>query len=176
MDLLPRRVQTAWTYRVPCLLGGCYFVHSSWFAKMNGYKALIGYGCEEQWLSLSTWLMGGSVNIMGSIAVTHILQKGLSSKRPIIPEWESNRIAVLKRVLGPTQYDKFLSWLPIAQTTKDEVETRCAWVNQDDDKLTILDVCRSFGLQSLEDAVEIMIQHNEDLRKEQFTKDKSTKL
>lgn len=166
MDLLPRRIQHAWSYSVPCLLGGCYFVHTSWFKQMDGYKALIGYGCEEQWLSLSTWLMGGSVNIMGKLAVTHILQTATSGKRPMIPEWESNRIAILKRVLGPTQYQQFLSWLPIAQTTKSEVDTRCSWVNQDKDKLTILEVCRTFGLQSFEDAIEIMASHREKMEQQ----------
>lgn len=162
MDLLPRRKLHGWSYSVPCLLGGCYFVHSSWFEQMDGYKALIGYGCEEQWLSLSTWLMGGAVNIMGKLAVTHIYQHPAKGNWPLIPEWEANRIAVLKRILPPDQYLELLSWLPIKEQTKTEVDMRCSWINQAKDKLDIAQVCRSFSLQTFDEAIEIMKQHKED--------------
>lgn len=162
MDLLPRRVQSGFSFHVPCLLGGCYFVHSSWFDKMQGYNALIGYGCEEQWLSLSTWLMGGAVNIMGHLEVTHLFQKVTNTKRPFIPEWESNRIAVLKRILTPDRFEDFLSWLPIAQTTKDEVDSRCGWISRTGDIATIDNVTRVFGLQKFDEAMELMQQHKKD--------------
>lgn len=164
-DLLPRRIDHGWAYQVPCLLGGCYFVHSDWFKKMQGYRGLIGYGSEESWMSLSTWLMGGTVNIMGSLKVTHLYQKATASKRPLVPEWEANRLVVMKRILSPSQYEKFLSWLPIAQRTKDEVEFRCGWIDAHqtatNSKVTIHDVCYCFGLQTYEEAISLMEEHHQ---------------
>lgn len=166
-DLHPRRIQNRVYYDVPMVLGGCYFVNKAWFDSIGGFSRMIGYGSEEPWLSWNAWLSGGAVHIMGDLQVTHIHQRGIGTGfRPFVPEWESNRMIILKRILTEAEYQVFCSWLPVHSFVKSETER--IWSNM---KLTAIDrvshrdVCRSFGLQTFDEAIELMTEYNSDVER-----------
>lgn len=169
IDLAPRRRMNRVEYSVPSLLGGCYFVHTEWFRKMGGFAPMVGYGSEEAWLSWNTWLLGGKVNIIGNLAVTHILQESSGSKRSMIPEWEINRLIVAKRVLSHDSYSIFCSWLPISHLIKEQVEQiakkhpECFDREFDVTPHQALEV--TFNLQSLVEAIDLMKQYKEEMDK-----------
>jgi len=158
MDLLPRRPKREVNYDVPCVLGGCYFMHEEWFSKIGGMAPLVGYGSEETWLSWSTWLLGGHVRIMGDLPVIHHHQTATRSRKPLIPEWEANRLVVLKRILTPDEFTAFCSWLPITDSVKHIVGSHNYFFDglREQNVLSHHEVCEAFALQTVDEALELM--------------------
>lgn len=163
-DLSPRRIKNELVYDVPAVLGGCYFIHSSWFKRIGGFSQMIGYGSEEPWLSWCTWLQGGQVRIMGNLPVVHIDQSMHEQVKPYLPEWEINKLLVLKRILSELEYSQFCSWLPVNSQAKQMVDA----VNvapKYDDVLDHRHVSMAFGLQTYDEAIGLMREHYDDQQK-----------
>jgi glycosyltransferase involved in cell wall biosynthesis len=58
-------------YETPSLMGACYFIRRDWYLKLSPHRFLKTWGCEEQALSLKTWLSGGKVCQVNSIRIGH---------------------------------------------------------------------------------------------------------
>lgn len=158
MDTSPRRVQHNMWYDVPCVLGGCYFIHAELWDRIGGMPYFVGYGSEETYLSWSTWLLGGYVRIMGNLPVTHVHQTVTRSRKPLIPEWEVNRMITLKRILTPDEFANYCSWLPIGDNIKQIVGNHEYHFDRlrDKDVLSHQHVTYAFGLQTIEAALDQM--------------------
>lgn len=57
---------------IPCILGASYCASKEYWNRIGGLQGLIGYGCEEPFLSMKVWLSGGYCKLMESIEIGHI--------------------------------------------------------------------------------------------------------
>lgn len=58
-------------YELSAIMGACYCLPREWYLKLNCGVNLLSYGCDEQELSLKTWLAGGRVRICKALRVGH---------------------------------------------------------------------------------------------------------
>lgn len=58
-------------YEIPCLMGAIYAMRADWFFHIGGLRLLRGWGSDEPYLSLKTWLAGGSIRLLKSFVVGH---------------------------------------------------------------------------------------------------------
>jgi len=56
---------------IPAIMGAGYFIHKDWFLKLGATRFLKTWGCDELFLSMKSWLAGGSVRIMRSVRIGH---------------------------------------------------------------------------------------------------------
>lgn len=93
-------------YEIPCLMGAGYASSVEWFNNIRGFDGTYGWGADEQWLSLKTWLLGGKVLHAEDIEVGHIFKT-----RPpytIEPWTELYNKMVLMKILLPESYYNFV--------------------------------------------------------------------
>lgn len=62
---------------IPCILGAGYGASKRYWKYIGGLKGLKEYGCDEQFLSLKTWLEGGTCTLLKEIVLGHIYRDGL---------------------------------------------------------------------------------------------------
>ena len=53
------------------IMGACYFVSRDWFLFLSPTRYLRTWGCDEQMISLKSWLAGGSVRLAKSVKIGH---------------------------------------------------------------------------------------------------------
>ena len=66
---------------IPCVLGASYASSVSHWRQIRGLEGLLGYGSEEPYLSLKTWLSGGQCRLLDKIVVGHIYKENECSLR-----------------------------------------------------------------------------------------------
>ena len=61
---------------IPCLLGAFYFTTRSWYQHIGGWdNSHCRWGNLESWLSLKTWLSGGSLHLLRDTETGHIFKE-----------------------------------------------------------------------------------------------------
>lgn len=76
LDQFPEREpdnRDTWSV-TPCIIGAAYFITKVWWKKINGADGLIGWGGDEQILSLKTYLAGKTCRVMPDLVIKHIRQ------------------------------------------------------------------------------------------------------
>jgi glycosyltransferase involved in cell wall biosynthesis len=63
------------SYEVPCILGACYGVKKQWYEYIDGFWGHIKWGTLEPYISLKSWLFGGSCRVAPAIETAHIFKK-----------------------------------------------------------------------------------------------------
>lgn len=63
------------SYEIPCILGACYGVKKSWYSYIDGFWGHHLYGTLEPYISLKSWLMGGSCRVAPHIETGHIFKR-----------------------------------------------------------------------------------------------------
>lgn len=63
------------SYEIPCILGACYGVKKSWYQYVDGFWGHKKWGTLEPYISLKSWLFGGSCRIAPQIETAHIFKK-----------------------------------------------------------------------------------------------------
>jgi glycosyltransferase involved in cell wall biosynthesis len=58
-------------YEIPCILGANYGFSKKWFEHIHGLKGLRMWGGSELFMSLKTWMAGGSCKITNDIRIGH---------------------------------------------------------------------------------------------------------
>ncbi len=58
-------------YEIPCVLGANYGVSKEWFNHIHGLKGLKLWGTSELFMSLKTWMAGGSCKINTDVKIGH---------------------------------------------------------------------------------------------------------
>lgn len=61
--------------RIPCVLGAAYASSVAYWKEIRGLEGLLGFGCEEPYLSLKAWLEGGGCRLMPDVVVGHIYKE-----------------------------------------------------------------------------------------------------
>jgi len=54
------------------MVGASYFVPADWFRHVRGFGGLKYWGCDEELLSIKTYLAGGTVSVMRDLTIGHI--------------------------------------------------------------------------------------------------------
>ncbi len=62
-------------YEIPSVLGACYGVSKKWIEHIKGFNELTYWGSSEAFISLKTWLAGGSVKILTNTSIAHVYKK-----------------------------------------------------------------------------------------------------
>lgn len=60
---------------VPCVLGACYAATKDYWNSIRGFEGLKGYGCEEAYISLKSWMKGGGCYLINTITIGHLFRK-----------------------------------------------------------------------------------------------------
>lgn len=79
------------TSDVSCVLGACYATTKSWWREIDGLHGLNTYGLEESFMSIKTWLLGGSCKVTHDFAAGH-LYRDINPNRINSAEIDSNRL------------------------------------------------------------------------------------
>lgn len=61
--------------RIPCVLGAAYASSRAYWMELRGFEGLLGFGCEEPYVSLKAWLEGGGCCLLPDIVVGHIYKE-----------------------------------------------------------------------------------------------------
>ncbi len=61
--------------RVPCVLGAAYASSVAYWRELRGLEGLLGFGCEEPYLSLKATMEGGGCRLMPDVVVGHIYKE-----------------------------------------------------------------------------------------------------
>ena len=123
-----RNVHDKDTYEIPCVLGANYGVSREWFQHIHGLKGLKIWGCSEMFMSLKTWMAGGSCKINTNVKIGH---KFRDTSPYAINLWH---IAYNKMFLCKTLFPKELSECLIDQLPKNINTKRAAREIQNDAK------------------------------------------
>ncbi len=104
-------------YEIPCLMGSGYASSVNWFNSIKGFDGVYGYGADEQWLSLKTWLLGGRVLQTTEIEIEYVLKNNLYYKDE---EWTElyNKIALTKILLPENFYNFIVKNMAISNVNK----------------------------------------------------------
>ena len=57
---------------IPCVLGACYASSKRYWQWLRGFDGLRGYGCEEAYVSLKSWMSGGGCYLMKNLTIGHL--------------------------------------------------------------------------------------------------------
>lgn len=60
---------------VPCVLGATYAASKEYWEKIDGLNGLRYYGSSETFMSLKTWLEGGSCKVIKSVTIGHLFRQ-----------------------------------------------------------------------------------------------------
>jgi hypothetical protein len=60
------------TTRVACVIGACYASTKTHWDNIRGLQGLIKYGCDEQLMSIKTWLAGGECLLLKNFYTGHL--------------------------------------------------------------------------------------------------------
>lgn len=85
---------------IPIILGGAYACNKSYWKFLHGLEGLKIYGLDEQFISIKTWLEGGSCKLLKTVEVGHLYRTQFPYK---IERWNMtyNRL-LLSELLLPT--------------------------------------------------------------------------
>jgi hypothetical protein len=105
----PRRL--ARVYEVPCILGASYGFSTAWFHRIRGLEGLRGWGTQEPFLSLKTWLAGGRCKILAHLEIGHKF-RDRAPYRTRVADLYYNKLFVCATVLPEAVADRLVARLP----------------------------------------------------------------
>jgi hypothetical protein len=108
-------------YEIPCILGANYAFSKQWLDKIRGLQGLRMWGSSEPFLSLKTWMAGGTSKIRTDIEIGHKFR----SNAPYATGIEYliyNKIFLLKTIFPPSWGEKLIDNLPKDRNFKRAME------------------------------------------------------
>jgi glycosyltransferase involved in cell wall biosynthesis len=121
---------------IPCILGASYAFAKDYWQKLQGLAGLRYYGSDEAYISLKSWMSGGSCKLIKPVEIGHIFRNtapyptkfsDISYNKLLIAELlfdEKNKkrtFELLKNVL-PEQYNKSLFLLEMQEDETAELK------------------------------------------------------
>lgn len=98
-------------YEISCLMGACYFFHKSWFFHIGGTRSLKMWGSDEPFLSVKTYLAGGSIKLMKDVKIGHKF-RNVASYTTQNSYILYNKLRSMKMVFSDELYDLLKSKIP----------------------------------------------------------------
>jgi hypothetical protein len=108
---------------VPCLIGAFYVVNKAWYNHIGGWDTSPSvpmrghqhWGALEPWISLKSWLAGGSVRVISDLLTGHVYHR-LGSKADILKhrgiradyKWY-NKLFVIETMFSKAERDSFMA-------------------------------------------------------------------
>lgn len=92
---------------IPVVLGAAYACNKTYWNYLNGLKGLEIYGLNEQYISMKTWLEGGTCKLLKTIEVGHLYRTQFPYA---VEEWHLtyNKLLLTELLLPPELKDCFL--------------------------------------------------------------------
>lgn len=98
---------------ISCLLGAAYCASKRYWEYLKGYEGLMGFGLEEPYISLKTYLEGGKCVLLKKVIVGHIYRTKFPYR--VNPQYyEFNKIAIAYLLLPENIRNYVLSVCPDA--------------------------------------------------------------
>jgi len=82
---------------IPCVLGAAYACNKAYWEYLGGMKGLLGYGLEEQLISIKVWLEGGQCLLVKNWVTGHLYRKVFPYEAPNM-EMLHNRLLLLELI------------------------------------------------------------------------------
>lgn len=141
------------SYEIPCILGAIYAVKKDWYKHVDGFWGHKQWGTLEPYISLKSWLFGGSCRIVKSIKTGHIFSRNIHNISQISIAYNKYLVCCLLldgplrgRLLG------FLNNTPekakaakLISDKMEEIESRRMQYSSNT-VLSIEDYCKRFGI------------------------------
>lgn len=107
----PRPRKEKRTAKVACLLGASYAFTREWFLRIRGLEGLRGWGAEEPFLSLKTWLAGGRCRLLRTVEIGHRFRERAPYRTPVA-HLVYNKIFICRTVLPQELGERLILRLP----------------------------------------------------------------
>lgn len=59
---------------IPCILGASYVASKEYWLYLKGLQGLRFYSCDEQYISIKTWMEGGRCRLIKNIEIGHLFR------------------------------------------------------------------------------------------------------
>lgn len=111
------------SYEIPCVLGAFYGISKSWYEHIMGFTMHHLWGGLEPYISLKSWMFGGSCRIIRSCEIAHIFK---TSSPHGIPIWaiSYNKLLIARTLFDEDVADKldaFLGDCPHAENARKRI-------------------------------------------------------
>lgn len=98
---------------IACVMGASYIMEREWFLKLNPLAHLRQWGCDEQMLSIKSWLAGGDCRFMANVKIGHRFSKK-GDKQPFLVDpgvTLYNKLFAILTLTPPALQDKLIDAL-----------------------------------------------------------------
>lgn len=99
-------------YELACIMGALYLMPKAFYFKIRGLEGLKGWGSDEPFLSLKTWLAGGEVRILKKLRAGHKF-RNVAPYATWTPHFSYNKLMILYTVLGQDIFNKLSDKFPV---------------------------------------------------------------
>jgi len=98
------------SYEVPCILGAAYGVKKEWYLYVDPWVHHRTWGTLEPWVSLASWLFGGSCRTAPAVRTGHLFTRVM---RHDIPEHHRtyNKLVAARYYFNDKNYGRLVSFL-----------------------------------------------------------------
>lgn len=107
----PRPRKQKRSTKIGCVLGASYAFTRDWFLRIRGLEGLQGWGAEEPFLSLKTWLAGGRCRLLRNVEIGHRFRQRAPYRTPVA-HLVYNKIFICRTVLPEDVGERLLLRLP----------------------------------------------------------------
>jgi len=143
------------SYEVPAILGACYGTTKSWYNHIDGFWGHRIWSTLEPYISLKSWLFGGSCRFLPTAETGHIFKAQKDSPHGIKTEdILYNKLLVATLLLpDPERYIAFLGSHPYLDKAKKLFRLNLPAVEQKRDEykgktcLSLEDYCAKFSIE-----------------------------
>jgi len=97
------------SYDIPCVLGAIYAVKKEWYNHLDGFWGHRQWGTLEPYLSLKSWLFGGSCRIVKTIKTGHIFSRNIHNVSLVSVAY--NKLLVATLLFDATDRGRLIQFL-----------------------------------------------------------------
>lgn len=95
---------------IPCVLGASYATSTKFWKKIKGLEGLKGWGSEEAYISLKTWMFGGVCRLLPNIIVSHYYREQAPYTQ-VSANRIYNKMIIAETLLSENQKREIFSYL-----------------------------------------------------------------
>lgn len=107
-----RKTDETSMFEVPCVLGAAYGVSKEWYNYIDGWWGHLSWGSLEPYISLKSWLMGGSCLCDPSIETAHIFKRS-GTHGTQLSHLMYNKLLLAHLLMPDTLRDNLISFLGV---------------------------------------------------------------
>lgn len=108
------------SYDIPCVLGAIYAVKKDWYNHIDGFWGHRQWGTLEPYISLKSWLFGGSCRIVKTIKTGHIFSRNIHNISLVSVAY--NKLLVSLLLTNPPLRGRLIGFLSQTKELKKAME------------------------------------------------------